>query len=254
MNTEKHICRYVITGANGYIGKRLITKLSSVDSNHIFSTSRNESAFENNNKLPNHRHMSGIDLLKAEDINRFTSEINQWADGIFHVVNCVGYFPEFMNICDISVGEATKVFECNVITLCSAASVLLPIMQSKGGGHFIAFSSHAVGQSYPLMAIFLAAKASVDSLIKSIANEYSKYGIISNTLAIATLDSPKEHALRPKADCTDWLQADQIIQFIEEMINMKSKIMNGNTIHLYNYSESYFSKSYFDRLGIITKT
>jgi len=183
-------------------------------------------------------------------MSRFAAAVLHWADGPFHVINCVGYFTEYRAICETPVDEARRIFESNVLALYSTAKTLLPIMGSNGGGHFIAFSTHAVTESYPLMAAFTAAKAAVDSLVQSIANEHSKDRIIANALAIATLNSPRERSLRPSADNSDWLQVEQIVQFVEHTMQTPFGIMNGNTIHLFNYSDSFFHQSYFDRLGI----
>ena len=85
---------------------------------------------------------------------------------------------------------ALTVFYSYVSSLFATSIAFLPVMRAKGGGHFIAFSSHAVPHSYPLMAAFLAAKAAVYSLVLSIANEWARDGIIANALAIATLYTP----------------------------------------------------------------
>ncbi len=253
MSNTETTCRYLITGANSYLGKSLAVHLSKSGGNQVITTSRNPSKFDQLARNQNHQHLSSIDLLQSEDMSRLVSTVSRWADGPFHVVNCVGYFPGYKKISETPLDEARKVFESNVLSLYATATNLLPIMRLKGGGHFIAFSSHAVAQSYPLMAAFSAAKASVDSLIQSIANEYAEYGIIANALAIATLNSPRERHLRPKADSSDWLQVDQISRFVEQFVHAPFHIMNGNTVHLFNYSKSFFHQSYFQRLGINTK-
>lgn len=254
MSDIECLTRYLITGANGYLGRSLAGHLCAVAGNKVLTTSRGPSEFD---KLPDssiRRHLSSVDLLQRADIAKLVSAVDRWADGPFHVVNCAGYFPEYKSICETSLDEARRVFDSNVLALYAAAHALLPIMQTRGGGHFIAFSSHAVTQSYPLMAAFTAAKASVDTLVQSIANEYSKDGIVANALAIATLNSPKERQLRPKANSSGWLEVDQIIHFIEQMVRSPFKIMNGNTVHLFNYSESFFHQAYFDRLGLKPET
>lgn len=251
-NTEAS-CRYLITGSNSYLGKKMASYLALSEGNQVFTTSRSPSEFDKKTLGSNHQHLSGIDLLHPDEISRLASTVSQWADGSFHIVNCAGYFPGYKPINEIAVDEAKKIFESNVLSLYATANKLLPIMCSKGGGHFIAFSSHAVTQSYPLMAAFLASKAAVGSLIQSIANEYARENIIANALAIATLDSPRERNLRPTADSSDWLQIEQILRYVEEMVRSPFSIMNGNNIHLYNYSDSFFHQSYFDRLGIVEK-
>jgi NAD(P)-dependent dehydrogenase (short-subunit alcohol dehydrogenase family) len=250
MSNNKNVCRYLITGANSHLGKYLANHLSKTANNKVFTTSRRPSKFDNLPKAKNHQHLKGIDLLQPEDLSRLAAAVDRWADGPFQIINCVGYFPGYITIRETSIEEACRVFESNVLSLFATANALLPIMQSKGGGHFIAFSSHAVTQSYPLMAAFTAAKASVDSLIQSIANEYSQHHIAANALAIATLDSPKERAIRPAAKKSDWLRAEQIARLVENIVQTPFGVMNGNTIHLFNYSNTFFHQSFYDRLGI----
>lgn len=250
MNNAEASCRYLITGSNSYLGKKMASYLSASTYNQVFTTSRSPSEFDKQTIGANHQHLSGIDLLHPEEMSRLASAVSQWAEGSFHIVNCVGYFPGYKPISDIAVDEAKKIFDSNVLSLYATANKLLPIMSSKGGGHFIAFSSHAVTQSYPLMAAFLASKAAVDSLVQSIANEFAKEKIIANALAIATLDTPQERHIRPAADNSGWLSVEQVIRYVEEIVHSPFGIMNGNTIQLYNYSDSFFHQSYFDRLGI----
>jgi NAD(P)-dependent dehydrogenase (short-subunit alcohol dehydrogenase family) len=249
MSDAANTYRYVITGANGHVGKSLACHLSSAIGNKVFTTSRGPSEFDNLSQTPARQHLSGLDLLRSEDMSRLASAVDQWAKGPFHILNCVGYFPGFKTVCDTSVDDARRVFESNVLTLHATAHALLPVMRSNGGGHFIAFSSHTVAQSYPLMAAFTAAKAAVDSLIQSIANEYSKDRIVANALAIATLNSPRERELRPNANKDDWMRVDQITRLVEQIVQGDFGIMNGNTIHLFNYSDSFFHQSFYERLG-----
>ena len=244
---------FLITGANSYLGTQIAQHLASNPNNRVFTTSRRTSVFETAELGGNQCHLSGVDLLKAGDMVRLAVAVDKWTDEKFHIVNCVGYFPGYKSLDEIAVAEARQVFDSNVLTLYSVAHTFLPLMRTKGGGHFIAFSSHAVSQSYPLMGAFLAAKAAVDSLVQSIANEGAKDGIVANALAIATLDTPRERDLRPDADNTDWLHVEQIVKYVNDMVRSSFGIMNGNTIHLYNYSEAFFHKSFFDRLGTVPK-
>lgn len=250
MKKAKTVCRYLITGANSYLGMKLAEYLSEDLQNKVFTTSRRPGALDKMTTTKNRRHLAGVDLLEPKDLARVVSAVDEWATESFQLVNCVGYFPGYMPICKTPLEEARRVFESNVLALYATATAMLPLMREKGGGHFIAFSSHAVMQSYPLMATFTAAKASVDSLVQSIANEHSKDGIVANALAIATLDSPKERALRPMAKKADWLRVEQIARLVEEIVRSPFGVMNGNTIHLFNYSDTFFHTSFYKRLGI----
>ncbi|PLX85219.1 MAG: hypothetical protein C0617_04850 [Desulfuromonas sp.] len=249
MSDAESTCSYLITGVSSHLGEKLVGHLSEDPGNRVFTTSRGPSAFDQITAKPNHQHLTGVDLLQADDVSRLFSAVSRWAEGPFHVVNCVGYFPGYSAMRQTPFDEFRRVFECNVLTLYATANALLPLMQAKGGGHFMAFSSHSVAQAYPLMAAFTAAKAAVESLVRSIANEHAKEGIVANAFAIATINTPREHDLRPGADSSGWLDVEQISRYVVEIVRAPFSIMNGNTIHLYNYSDTFFHTSYFDRLG-----
>ena len=239
---------FLVTGASSDLGKELVQFLIEDPQVAVVSTAR-----RSNTQIPcessNHRHLAGIDLADADGVRELLLQTNRWLPGIFHVINCVGYFPGFREICKTDVSEVRRVLEENVLTVHSVAAEAIPLMKARGGGHFIAFSSHAVPQAFPLMAAFSAAKAALESLIRSIANEYSKDKIVATALAVATLDTPREREKRPHADPQNWLKPRQIYEFIRQLVDSPFQIMNGNTIQLFNYSDDYFGKSYFDRLG-----
>jgi NAD(P)-dependent dehydrogenase (short-subunit alcohol dehydrogenase family) len=192
-----------------------------------------------------------IDLLEETDLET----LSQWLDREISsttrlvVINCLGYFPGFVPIAELPLSEARRVYESNVLALYAVARICLPRMVRNGGGYFLAFSSHAVAQAYPLMGAFASAKAAVELLIKAIANEYARNGVVATALATATIDNPVERALTPCGDFEHWLHPNQICLLIDHLIDGSFAIMNGNTIQLYNHSDSYFGQSYFDRIG-----
>jgi len=98
------------------------------------------------------------------------------------------------------------------------------------------------------MVAFTVAKVAVESLIKGISNEFFGQGIIANTIALATLDTPAEREIKPNGDRENWLQLNEVCELVEKTILQSSNLINGNAIQVYKYSEKYFRESYFDRI------
>lgn len=239
---------FVITGAGSYLGRALAEFLSTDESTSLVLTSHHQCDFKYLGQTERILHCPNIDLTEEQDVAELCRRVNSFFKNRFHVINCAGYFPGYKRLSTLSLAEARRVYEGNVLTLYSVAKELLPLMKARGGGHFMAFSSHTVYQSYPLMAAFTSAKAAVESLIQCIAYEYSKDHIIANTLALATLATEVEKSLKPYGDHANWLQPLQVCQLIRELVEAPFSIMNGNTIHVFNHSESYFHQSYYDRI------
>jgi len=240
---------FVITGAGGDLGRSLAEFLIADTDVSLVLTTHREHDFAELQKTGRVCYCPNLDLTNEKHLAKLAAEVATFFKTRFHVVNCVGYFPGYKPLVEIGVSQARRVLENNLLTVYGVASALLPLMQSRRGGHFLAFSSHTDYQSYPLMAAFTSAKAGLESLVRSIAHEYSKDGVVANTLAVATLATDLEKALKPLGDHENWLQLSQVCRLIRQLIESPFSVMNGNTIHLYNHSESFFHQSYFERIS-----
>lgn len=241
---------YVITGASSYLGKAFAKQLLQNKNSRILLTSRSEIAFEEEKKIDeilankNICYLPNIDLIKESDLNTLKNKANDFLNDKFHVINCVGYFPGYYNLEEMSVSTAQKVFNGNILTLYGVANKLIPLMRERGGGHFIGFSTHTSYQDYPQMVAFTAVKEAVVALIKGISNEYIKDGIVANTIALATLLTKAE---LPYGDHENWLETKEVCDIVENLIHHSNNLINGTTLHMYKYSETYFA-GYFDRI------
>ncbi len=239
---------FVVTGANSFLGRAFAKMLSKNEDYKVFLTSRSKFNFNGLLKKKNVSYLPEIDLTVESDIEKLTAAINDFLPGKFHVINCLGYFPGYETIEETSIATAKNVFDSNVLALYSVANKLLPLMCKRKGGHFIGFSTHTSYQHYPRMVAFTAAKAAVESLIKGIANEYLDKGINANTIALATLLTEAELKIKPKGDSKNWLNTDEVCEFVENIILQPNKLISGNVIHIYKYSDSFFHQSYYDRI------
>ncbi len=243
---EQH--SFVITGANSFLGRAFAKMLSNNEDYKVFLTSRSKFNFNGLLKKKNVSYLSEIDLTIESDVEKLAIVINDLIPHKFHVINCIGYFPGYELIKDLSISTAKNVFDSNVLALYSVANKLLPLMCKRKGGHFIGFSTHTSYQHYPKMAAFTAAKTAVESLIRGISNEYIEQGINANTIALATLLTETELKIKPKGDSVNWLNTDEVCKLVENIILQPSNLINGNVIHVYKYSDTYFHQSYFDRI------
>jgi short-subunit dehydrogenase len=243
---EQH--SFVITGANSFLGRAFAKMLSKNKNYKVFLTSRSKFNFNGLLKKKNVSYLPEIDLTIESDIEKLCNVINDFIPGQFHVINCLGYFPGYETIEEINIPTVKKVFDSNVITLYCVANKLLPLMCKRKGGHFIGFSTHTSYQHYPKMVAFTAAKVAVESLIRGISNEYLEKGINANTIALATLLTEAEMKIKPKGDSKNWLNTDEVCKLVENIILQPSQLINGNVIHIYKYSDTYFHQSYYDRI------
>ncbi len=239
---------FLITGASSFLGKSFVDFLSQQNNTKVLSTSRRTllDRYGDSNRL---KHLSGIDLTSDKDLATLHDECNRFFKGKFHIINCVGYFPRYDNVTSISLKECKQIMDSNVIAFYGTANYLLPLMIKRGGGHFVGFTAHTVYQDYPEMVAFTASKRAVESIIKGIANENFKDGIVSNCFALATLLTKVEKQMKPTGDHQNWLDTNEVCKEVFDFILSGSSIISGNVIHLYKYSDTYFHQAYYQRIN-----
>lgn len=241
------MANYIITGVSSCLGREFTNTLSLNQENKIIATSRREVEFptvltSNVNYLP------CIDLLKEEDIMLLVSVAKEIFNDKFSVINCSGYYGGQEPIQQTSICESNRIFESNFVTVYNLTRLLIPVMREKGGGHFVGFSCNSVMYNYPQMAPFTAAKSALESFFRSIANELYNENIYANSFRLATLLTDNEISHKPNGDHKQWLKLCEVVGYVEQFLNQKYQIQNGNAIRLYHYSDSFFNKSYFERI------
>ncbi len=98
--------------------------------------------------------------------------------------NAGGSFPTPM--ADIDRNEYERIRALNLDAVYHACIRALPIMQENGGGVILSTTSAAGTGAVNGLAAYGAAKAGVNSLMRSIALEYGKHGIRANAIAPST--------------------------------------------------------------------
>jgi NAD(P)-dependent dehydrogenase (short-subunit alcohol dehydrogenase family) len=239
---------YLITGANSYLAKAITQYLSKDSQNKLLLVTRTDADFSNVQNRQSVVNLSGINLLEESSLSLLAAKCDSYFSGKVNIINCVGYYKGQEPFEKTTIAEAKRIFESNFSAVYNTAYALIPYLIKNGGGHFMGFSCKSVKYRYPEMAPFSASKAALECLTGSLANEYSKYGVIANSFSLSTLDTEYERNLKPHGDYANWIKLDALAKTLCEIIEGDFQLMNGNTIDLFNYSDSFFNKSYFERI------
>jgi NAD(P)-dependent dehydrogenase (short-subunit alcohol dehydrogenase family) len=221
------------------------------DADHLFPFTVIATSRSSLGRLPdasNIHRFEDVDLLLPGAPEEFIRRAGSLIGGDLAIVHCAGYFGGFENIRDTTTADAMRCINGNYLTLVAITKAVLPLMVAMRGGQIVAFSSHAVYQSYPLMATFLPAKAAVESFVRCLANEYAPYGIIANAFAPATIDCDTERALVPHGDYEHWLQPADVATVILRHVTSHEMLLSGNVLQLFRYSETYFGRGFLQRI------
>lgn len=238
----------LITAANSPLGQEMVKYFLEHSEYIVVATTRQKNNFSGIQNSKNFYQIAGVDATVEKDLQKLATFLQKIKGDKIHVINCTGYYGGQEPFEQTSLEEAIKLLFSNYVTVLGIAKYILPIMKERRGGNFIAFSCTSVKYKYPQMGPYSAAKAALESLIGSISNEYSEYNIKSNCFVLSTLLTEHEKKVKPFGDHKNWVKLIDVCKVVNDFIGTNYNLVNGNTINLFQYSPTFFKKSYFERI------
>lgn len=126
-----------------------------------------------------------VDVTDADQVDGLIDfSVAQYGSPDVLFNNAGGSFPTPMG--DINREEFTRLRALNFDAVYHASTRALPLMVANGGGVILTTTSGAGSGAVNGLAVYGAAKAGVNSLMRSIALEYGQQGIRANCIAPST--------------------------------------------------------------------
>ncbi len=238
----------IITGISSELGQVLATELSKELDVKVIGTMRRKRT-KKDSFPPNVQVLDDCDLTNPSCCEVAAKVVDREFSGPFGFVHSVGDFWNHVSFLDFGPKQATRMFESHVTTLYNVLQSLVPIMLTKGGSSCVAFSCNSVRYNYPWMASFTASKSAVDSLIRSLANEFSGQNLRFNSLVLASVKTQKVHDSKPHGDFDHYISPRDIIPIVRFLLSPESRLINGSTINLFEHSEQFYRQGYFERIS-----
>lgn len=238
---------YVVTGSTGPLGGAFLDLIDAPES-HVLAVAHRQSL----PRLPRSvQVIDDCDLTNYREVKKVRDYLegnDSYASSEIRVINCAGKFPYPEYLGETDPDAFADTLNSNVLSVFNIARVILPLMAQRRGGKFVSFTSHTTAHAFPFMGAFNAAKAAVESLTRTIANEYGEFGVVAMSFALATLDTPAERKLKPNGDVENWIKPSEAASYVLHTLNAQPTVQNGNNIHLYKHSKSFFHDSYYKRI------
>jgi 3-oxoacyl-[acyl-carrier protein] reductase len=122
-----------------------------------------------------------LDVIDAEAVHRFVEAVVSKFGGVDICVTNAGG-PPAKGFLAASVEEWQKAVDANFLSTIYFAREVIPHMQRKHWGRIITITSISTKQPVPDLVLSNAVRAAVVGLVKSLANEFGKDGILVNNV------------------------------------------------------------------------
>lgn len=239
--------RVAIGGASSDIGGVLVRHYIRARGHRVVGTMRRAAT----NSDPRSRNLSIMDmcdLAQPACCDRLAKELDDAFDGPFAYIHSVGNFWDHVPFLSFPPEVAAEMLASHVTTFYNVTQSLVPVLIKKGGGSVVAFSCNSVRYNYPWMAAFTSSKAAIESLVKSLAHEFSGKSIRFNAIVLASMKTEKVIASKPRGDTEHYLPPEDIIPAVDFLISDKGRHVTGNAINVYMHSDSFYKRGYFERI------
>jgi NAD(P)-dependent dehydrogenase (short-subunit alcohol dehydrogenase family) len=136
------------------------------------------------NELPSHTKLSlvvGDNISKEEDCEKIAELVCKGAKRVGVLINCAGHFP-INPFEQMSADNSRHVIDINLTGNFLMTRSVLPLMKSRSWGRIINLGSVSVFEGVPGQAHYVAAKAGIIGLSRSLAREFGDYGITVNVV------------------------------------------------------------------------
>ncbi|MEW7009091.1 SDR family NAD(P)-dependent oxidoreductase [Lentilitoribacter sp. EG35] len=239
----------IVTGGTTGIGLAIVLRLLQDEYNVGFFGSSEERVKAAVKTAQNHGFSEDVflarrvDLRAHEQIGSFVKEFNNQFGPVGGLVNSAGISPKLdgkrIPLHETSIENWQDVFDVNLISALICLQHVLPSMMEKKFGRIVMIGSVA-SRALPRFAgcAYVASKAGLGGLARSVASEYAVFGITANTVApgnIATemtggINSPQNLAAAMNIPAGRIGEPEDLAGIVAFLCSKEARFINGATI------------------------
>lgn len=195
MKTDRTV---VVTGAAGGIGKAVVRRFLDHGDTVIATDTGDEALEKLSGELGSERlQIQSADISKEEDGTRLAGFAREKTGQVNVLVNVAGFFP-VQPFLEMSVEDWRKIVDINLTGTALMCRAMLPLMTGRGWGRIVNIGSASVNEGVPSQTHYVAAKAGVIGLTRSLAREFGEEGITVNLIAPGVTITPAAAKALPK--------------------------------------------------------
>ena len=136
-------------------------------------------------------------------------------------------------IAETSKADLEKQVSLNLVTTYLCCREAVKAMRKSGGGRIVNVAARVVEQPPGGMSAYVATKAAVAALTRSLAAEVLKEKILVNAVLPSIIDTPANRASMPKADHAKWPKPEELARTIVFLASPDNALTSGALVPVY---------------------
>jgi NAD(P)-dependent dehydrogenase (short-subunit alcohol dehydrogenase family) len=225
------ISRIVVGGAGGSLGQELLKGFLGKNREVVAVCRNHEEAASVEKLISGHDHGTRVkiaicDLGQHAEVMTLAKTCGR-IDGL---VNAAGAF-RWVPLTESREDDFDLLLNSNLKSSWNLLRSFLPGMIEQRFGRMVFVSSKStLGQGAPGLGLYLAAKAGINMLVQTAAEEVKDFDININAVLPSIIDNPQNRKDMPQADPTKWVSPSGLAEFIMGLMGAESRHVNGALI------------------------
>ena len=216
----------LITGAKGGLGS-FVTRRFLATAAMVVGTSRSISQADfpeaNFVALP-------VDFTKAGAVRAAVESIVSRFGRLDVLVHVMGGFAGGQTVAETDDATWERMRDLNLTSAFYVLRVAIPHLRKSGKGRIIAIGSLAAEEPQAGLGAYVAFKAGLATLVRTVALENKDAGLTANVILPGTMDTPANRKAMQRADFSKWVQPGDVADVVLWLADDRAAHITGTAI------------------------
>ena len=222
----------LVTGGTGALGGAVTARLLQ-DGHHVAATWVDEREIKDLDADGDSPLLIQADVTDAGSFGGAVVELEKRMGGVDALVHLVGAWSGGSSVHEHTDDQWQKMLALNLTSAFITCRAVLPRMIERDRGRIVLVSTRTVERDRSGQVAYAVAKAGVEILAQTIAEENAEANITANVIAPSTLDTPANRKAIPNGDPSKWVKLDEVAAAIAFLISDAAGPLRGARLPIY---------------------
>lgn len=172
-----------------------------------------------------------VDVSDAGAVEDAVVTVEQEIGPIDAVIHCAGGF-RWSHVDDLETADIDFLVDVNLRSSLYLARSVMGRMKERGQGRLVFMSSRSTISPGAGEGAYVATKAGLNALTRSLADEVKDSEITVNALQPSVIDTPANREDMSDADFSTWVPRQELVELMEYLLSDKARSISGSLITL----------------------